>query len=120
MITKNHLILFGDPGSNAILKRVLEQLPIEWTEETIKVGDQEWSAKDHGLSLIFPNPLNRSKYVVLNSGHTFHDKDFRSSNAWLFPRLGDIAVQKITLQKDGSFQEETVWSEVFGERWQLR
>jgi hypothetical protein len=120
MIAKNNLVLFGDPGSNAILKRVLEQLPIEWTEETIKVGDQEWSAKDHGLSLIFPNPLNRSKYVVLNSGHTFHDKDFRSSNAWLFPRLGDIAVQKITPQKDGSFQEETVWSDVFGERWQLR
>jgi hypothetical protein len=120
MIAKNHLVLFGDPGSNAILKRVLEQLPIEWTEETIKVGDQEWSAKGHGLSLIFPNPLNRSKYVVLNSGHTFHEKDFRSSNAWLFPRQGDIAVQKITPQKDGSFQEETVWSDVFGERWQLR
>jgi dienelactone hydrolase len=120
MIAKNHLVLFGDPGSNAIYKRVLEQLPVEWTEETIKVGDQEWSAKDHGLSLIFPNPLNRSKYIVLNSGHTFHDKDFRSSNAWLFPRLGDIAVQKITPQKDGSFQEETVWSDVFGERWQLR
>jgi hypothetical protein len=120
MIAKNNLVLFGDPGSNAILKRVLEQLPIEWTEETIKVGDQEWSAKDHGLSLIFPNPLNWSKYIVLNSGHTFHDKDFRSSNAWLFPRLGDIAVQKITPQKDGSFQEETVWSDVFGERWQLR
>jgi dienelactone hydrolase len=120
MIARNHLVLFGDPGSNAIYKRVLEQLPVEWTEETIKVGEQEWSAKDHGLSLIFPNPLNRSKYIVLNSGHTFHDKDFRSSNAWLFPRLGDIAVQKITLQKDGSFQEETVWSDVFGERWQLR
>jgi hypothetical protein len=56
----------------------------------------------------------------LNSGHTFHDKDLRSSNAWLFPRLGDIAVQKLTPQKDGSFQEETVWSDVFGERWQLR
>lgn len=120
MIARNHLVLFGDPGSNAIYKRVLEQLPVEWTEETIKVGEQEWSAKDHGLSLIFPNPLNRSKYIVLNSGHTFHDKDFRSSNAWLFPRLGDIAVQKITRQKDGSFQEETVWSDVFGERWQLR
>ncbi len=79
--------------------------PFEWTEETIKVGDQEWSAKDHGLSLIFPNPLNRSKYIVLNSGHTFHDKDFRSSNAWLFPRLGDIAVQRLRHRRTAAFRK---------------
>ena len=70
--------------------------------------------------MIFPNPLNPSKYVVVNSGHTFHVKDFRSSNAWLFPRLGDIAVQKITTNKSGGFDEVTSWSDVFDAGWKLK
>ena len=120
MIAANHLVLFGDPGSNSVLNKILDGLPIKWTKNKIQIGDQEWSSSDHGLSLIFPNPLNRSKYVVLNSGHTFHEKDFRNSNAWLFPRLGDIAVQKIKRVENVAFEEQTVWADVFDARWKLR
>ena len=42
--------------------------------------------------VIAPNPLNRNRYVVLNSGHTFHEKDFQGTNALLFPRFGDFAM----------------------------
>jgi len=86
----------------------------------IRIGDQEWSARDHGVSLIFPNPLNPAKYVVLNSGHTFHEKDFRSSNAWLFPRLGDIAIQKISRGDSADFTEQTVHADVFDAAWRLK
>ncbi len=119
-IASSHLVLFGDPGSNAVLNRILPKLPVDWTAEQIRIGKQEWPANEHGLSLIFPNPLNPSKYVVVNSGHTFHEKDFRSSNAWLFPRLGDIAVQKITENKSGGFDEVTAWSDVFDAGWKLK
>lgn len=27
--------------------------------------------------------------VVINSGHTFGEADFRGTNAWLYPRLGE-------------------------------
>ena len=118
-IANNHLVLFGDPGSNTVLSRIVDRLPITWTKEKIRIGDQEWSAGDHGVSLIFPNPLNPSKYVVLNSGHTFHEKDCRASNAWLFPRLGDIAVQNVTPVGDDQIEEKTVWAGLFDARWQL-
>ena len=42
--------------------------------------------------LIYPNPLNPKRYVVINSGHTFGDEDFRGTNALLYPRLGDYSV----------------------------
>ena len=119
-IANHHLVLFGDPGSNAVLSRIVDRLPIQWTKDTLRVGDQEWSAKDHAVSLIFPNPLNPAKYVVLNSGHTFHEQDFRASNAWLFPRLGDIAVQKIGRSPDGSFAEQTVHADLFDAAWRVR
>jgi hypothetical protein len=119
-ISENHLILFGDPGSNAVLKKILSELPVQWTADQLQIGEQKWSAADHSLSLIFPNPLNPSKYVVLNSGHTFHERDFRSSNAWLFPRLGDIAVQKISSGENGKFVEQAVWANVFDANWKIR
>jgi len=62
--------------------------------------------------LIYPNPLNPRRYVVINSGHTFGDADFRGTNAWLYPRLGDYAV----LTANGSVEV----SGFFDEQWQLR
>lgn len=117
-IQGSNLILFGDPASNSVLKQVIPNLPIEWTGNTITVNGTEYDTTNHGLSMIFPNPLNPNRYVVINSGHTFHDKDFKASNSWLFPRLGDIAVQKFAKTDDG-FQEEIVFAANFNSRWKL-
>ena len=119
ILAHNHLILFGDPGSNLVLQKIVADLPIEWSREKIRIGNQEWKSADHGLSLIFPNPLNPAKYVVLNSGHTFHEKEFRSTNAMLFPRLGDIAIQQFPANSSGGFDEKTEWAEVFDTHWNL-
>jgi len=119
-LTKSkNLILFGDPGSNSVIAKVLDGLPIKWTKDEITVAGKTYSTKDHGLSMIFPNPLNPRKYVVINSGHTFHEKSFLASNSWLFPRLGDIAVQKFTKKPTGGYEEEIVFAELFNESWQL-
>ena len=117
-IASKNLILFGDPGSNSVLAKVLDKLPIKWTKEAINVSGRTFDPDSHGLAMIYPNPLNPQKYVVINSGHTMHERDFRASNSWLFPKLGDIAVQKI--QRSGRvFEEETIWAEHFDTKWQL-
>ena len=48
------------------------------------------------MQLIHPNPLPgaEGRYVVLNSGHTYHDAELRFSYM-VFPRLGDWAVMKV-------------------------
>ena len=58
MMEDKNLILFGDPGSNKVLAKVLDKLPIEWTKDSLKVGGKTWDPKTHGLSMIYPNPLN--------------------------------------------------------------
>lgn len=114
----SNIILFGDPDSNSVLKSMLAELPIQWEDNIITVNDERYDMSNHGLSMIFPNPLNPKRYVVINSGHTFHDKDFKASNSWLFPRLGDIAIQKFEQTKDG-FEETTIWAANFDSRWNL-
>jgi hypothetical protein len=42
--------------------------------------------------MIYPNPLNPERYVVLNSGHTFPGEKVDDMHWFLHPRLGDYAV----------------------------
>lgn len=90
-----HLVLFGDPGSNRVLRRILDRLPLRWTREAIEVGSHRFSTASHAPVLIFPNPLAPDRYVVVNSGHTFSRRDIEGSNVHLTPRLGDWAVLRL-------------------------
>lgn len=114
----NHLILFGDPGSNALIRGALKFLPVEWTEQSIRLGGKEYAAADHGLVMIYPNPSNPRRYIVINSGHTFHEAEFRGSNAQLYPRLGDFAVMQVRGTEAG-FDERPVEAGIFDEFWRL-
>src|SRR5262249_4092257 len=99
------------PRSNSVIGRMIDKLPIRWTESEVVVGTQKFSASDHIPVLIYPNPLKPKRYVVINSGHPFGDADFRGTNAWLYPRVGDYAV----MNPDGTI----VVSGFFDERWRL-
>lgn len=118
-LASSHLVLFGDPGSNPLIAKVLPDLPIEWTQESLKVAGTTYDPEAHAAVLIFPNPLNPRKYVVLNTGHTFHTDAFKGTNALLYPRLGDIAVLKLSDDGKGGFKEETAWAGLFDTNWEL-
>lgn len=118
-MAENHLVLFGDPGSNAVLAKVIDRLPVKWTKTELVVAGKSYDPQTHAAVLVFPNPLNPHKYVVVNSGHTFHETEFKASNATLYPRLGDIAVLKFARQSGGSYTEEAVWADIFDSSWKL-
>ena len=52
------------------------------------VGKERYPAATHAPILIYPNPLNPKKYVVLNSGFTFREFDYLN-NARQIPKLPD-------------------------------
>ncbi len=112
-----NLILFGDPGSNSVLRRIVKDLPLEWSKESITFDGKMYSTADNAVVLIFPNPLNPRKYVVINSGMTTHEKDFKASNSWLFPKLGDHAVIHFEANQATGFDEKTVEAGIFDAHW---
>jgi len=120
-----HLILFGDPGSNLWIRKALPNLPVTWTRDEVSIGDTHLAAKDHAPALICASPLPGAgeHYLVLNSGHTFHEKEFAAFNYLLFPRLGDWAMLRVlpgaeTWQPASpDFPEETVRAGFFDEAW---
>jgi dienelactone hydrolase len=116
---RSNLILFGDPGSNSWIARMLPRLPIRWTREECSIGDARGPAADHAPILIQPNPLAEGRYVVLNSGHTFHEQELSTLNYLLFPRLGDWAVVKVPGDPSKRESEVVVRAGFFDESWGL-
>lgn len=119
LIQSKNLILFGDPGSNSQIAQIVKRLPFGWEKDTVTVAGTRYDTATHGVACIYPNPQNPRRYIVINSGHTFHAPDFRNSNAWLFPRCGDIAVLKFAAQPGKSFSESIVWADLFDFAWRL-
>jgi hypothetical protein len=122
--TKN-LILFGDPGSNIWIRKAIPNLRLSWSSTELRLGSEKQSAKECAPVLICASPLPGAEdhYIVLNSGHTFHEKEFAAFNYLLFPRLGDWAVMRITGDAEKwepslEFPEEVIRAGFFNESWE--
>jgi hypothetical protein len=111
---KYNVVLFGDPGSNKWIAKMLPKLPLQWTKGTITVGGNSFPAAENLPVLAYPSPLSQKHYVVLNTGLTIADNDYNGDYA--MPRFGDMAVLKI---KDPTEPPEIAWGGLFDESWQL-
>ncbi len=118
-IKNRNLILWGDPSSNRLLARIADRLPVKWSAQEIKVGDQIYDATKNVPAFIYPNPLNPSRYVVINSGFTF--PQYASlSNAQQTPKLPDWAILDLSVplgERVGG--KGVVAADFFGEQWEI-
>ena len=108
----HNIVAFGTPSTNALIAKATKSGPIQWTDKEIVVGNRKFDAAKHMLSMIYPNPDNPRRYLVINSGHTFREADFKGTNVLLYPRVGDWAVTDIATGK-------VVAEGVFDRHWQL-
>jgi hypothetical protein len=116
-IASNHLVLWGDPESNQLLKRMAKKLPVGWSAATVRLAGKSFAADKFVPVLIFPNPLNPRKYVVLNSGFTFCEYG-RSSNALQIPKLADYAVLDMSVPRTSRYPEGVALVGFFNEQWE--
>ena len=119
-IKNSNLILWGDPSSNRLLARIADQLPIKWSAKEIKVGDKTYDATKNVPVFIYPNPLNPSRYVVINSGFTF-PQYAGTSNSLQTPKLPDWAILDLDVplaERVGG--KGVVAANFFGEKWELK
>lgn len=117
-IASNNLILWGDPQSNQLLARIAAKLPIRWNDKEVSVGDRKYPADKYVPVLIYPNPLNPKRYVVVNSGFTFSGAA-HLSNSLQTPKLPDYAVLDMSAIQAGRSAAGVVDAGFFDEHWQL-
>ena len=116
-IAERNLVLWGDPSSNAVLARILPQLPLQWSAGGLKVRGKEYPAANHAAILVYPNPLNPKRYVVINSGITFR-ADGYGNNALQTPKLPDWAVVDLRTAPGPRWPGKIVDAGFFNELWQ--
>ncbi len=118
-IANNHLILFGDFQSNAVLRSIADELPIPWSPERIVVGEKTYDAAHHAPVMIYPNPANPQRYVVLNSGFTYREYAYLN-NARQVPKLPDWAIVDLSVAPDTLWPGRIVDAGFFDESWQIK
>jgi hypothetical protein len=116
-IESNNLILWGDFKSNSIIAKIMNQLPLIWNHESIKLGQTKAPSNTHIPILIYPNPLNQRKYIVLNSGFTF-SRFGHMSNATQTPKLPDWALADMFKPYNAGNSECIKAAGFFDEQWQ--
>ncbi|HEX4795167.1 MAG TPA: prolyl oligopeptidase family serine peptidase [Humisphaera sp.] len=117
-IASSNLVLWGDPSSNAILAKIADKLPVKWDASGIKLADKTYSGDKHVPVMIYPNPLNPKRYVVLNSGFTFRELDYLN-NARQTPKLPDWAIIDTSTPPNTRTAGGIADAGFFGEKWEI-
>jgi hypothetical protein len=120
-IAAHNLILWGDPQSNKVLAKIADKLPIKWNERACTVGQAKGifpRSNPHVLAMIYPNPLNPKRYVVLNSGFTFREYDYLN-NARQVPKLPDYAIFDVSVAATSRAPGRVIEAGFFDETWQF-
>jgi hypothetical protein len=115
-IANSNLVLWGDPSSNAVLAKILPKLPIQWTRDKVVFAGHTYDAAHVAPVMIFPNPLNPARYVVINSGPTFREQALLN-NADQTPKLPDWAMVDLNTAPDGKWPGQILNAGFFDERW---
>lgn len=116
-ISNSNLILWGDPSSNAVLKKIAGKLPLKWDGKQLVFAGKTYDAGHIAPILIFPNPLNPARYVVLNSGFTFRESALLN-NAQQVPMLPDWAIVDLSTPPDADHPGKILRAGFFDEQWQ--
>lgn len=114
-----NLILWGDPSSNQIIARIKEKLPFEWDAKEFQIDGETYSTDQHAPVMIYPNPLNPKRYIVINTGFTF-SKFSGGSNSLQVPKLPDWAVLDLIETQNSKYPIGVEDAGFFDEHWHLK
>lgn len=117
-IAAHHLILWGDPSSNALLAKVASQLPLRWDKGGVHTSAAIYPPDRYVPVCIYPNPLNPKRYIVVNSGFTFREYDYLN-NARQVAKLPDYAIIDLTVPASSRAPGGVTIAGFFDEAWRL-
>lgn len=116
-----NVVFWGDPRSNDALIQFFDDLPVSWNlkDNTVVAGEKKFDANHHVPLLIYPNPLNPKRYLVLNSSFTYREYDYLN-NARQTPKLPDWAIVDVRTPSNSRWPGKIVAADFFDEEWKLK
>jgi predicted esterase len=85
-IKNKHLVLLGNSETNSLIKELSSKIPLQIEREYISLAGKRYSGNALGIAVIYPNPLNPQKYIVIagannNEGYKLIDANL-SLKGW--------------------------------------
>jgi predicted esterase len=118
-----HLVLWGTPKSNSLLRRLLESRSVAniltWDTSILRLVGKEAPVSNSVPVFCYPNPMNSDRYIIVNSGLTFrevHDK----TNSLQNPKLPDWALLDITEPPTTESAGKVIAADFFDGNWMPR
>ena len=112
----SHLIVFGDAESNPVLNEAMGPMPLTWTTGVLQLAREKFNGEQYVPVMIYPNPLNPAKYIVINSGPTFREAHDRT-NSLQNPKLPDWAILDISTPPNAEAAGKVIRAGFFDENW---
>jgi dienelactone hydrolase len=120
MIANSNLVLWGEPSSNQVWSKIRKDLPIQYDGKQLQVaGRGNYQADLHAPVMIYPNPLNPQRYVVINSSFTFREYAYLN-NARQTSKLPDWAIVDLRTPPGSQWPGKIVDAGFFDESWQVK
>jgi hypothetical protein len=117
-----NIILWGDPDTNEMLRKLMPHLPVKYQRGQWTLGDTTYDGNKFVPAIIYPRPFINGQpagYIVLNSGLTFREAHDRT-NSQQNPKLPDWAIIDITQPPDANAPGRIHDADFFDEQWQLK
>jgi len=108
-IAEKNLILVGTPSENRLLAKIADKLPVGFLDDGVRIGKHEYRGEGISLVMVYPNPLNPDRYILLFPENYWGDK------VWDFP---DYLVMKEPVNGQGRGQ--ILAKGTFDAYWQLQ
>jgi poly(3-hydroxybutyrate) depolymerase len=106
---KNNLYLIGSPDENSYLKEIISGLPLSFGKDSLEFNGK-YSRMETGIKMIYPNPQQADKYVIIDTYPQFLPDIDQLVN---FP-VADYLIYSL---KGG--RSEILKDEFFGPDWQV-
>ena len=75
-IESKNLILFGNDQTNSFIKRIIGQLPVAFSPAGVTVANKSYAGSNIGVRMVYPNPLNKNRYIVIIGGNKMENLPF--------------------------------------------
>jgi len=59
------LVLIGGADANLVTRKLAGKIPLEVSADQVKIGSRSFPVSDARVQLIYPNPLNKQRYVMI-------------------------------------------------------
>lgn len=70
IISTYNIIFIGTPQSNSLLAKITEELPVQIKGGNVFANNQKFTDEDMGFLVIYPNPLNPQRYILVFSANS--------------------------------------------------